>query len=161
MILKPARLITVTAAALVVFGLTATAQNKDPFVGTWKLNLAKSKYSPGPAPKATTSTYAAAGKGYKVSVKTEPATGPAQEWSYTTDLDGKDAKVTGNNPNADTMAAKRIDAHTLEIVSKKGGTITATQKNVVSADGKTRTVTTTGTNADGQKVNNVAVYEKQ
>ena len=161
MIPKLARLVTLSAAALVIFGLAASAQNKDPFVGTWKLNLAKSKYSPGPAPKATTSTYAAAGKGYKVSVKTEPASGPGQEWSYTTDLDGKDSKVTGNNPNADTVAVKRIDALTLESVSKKGGTVTATQKNVVSADGKTRTVTTTGTTADGQKVNNVAVYEKQ
>ena len=161
MIPKPARILTVIAAALVVFGLTVTAQSKDPFVGTWKLNLAKSKYSPGPAPKATSSTYEAAGKGYKVTVKTEPASGPAQEWSYTSNLDGKDAAISGNNPNADTVAAKRIDAHTLEIVNKKGGTVTSTQKNVVSADGKTRTVTTTGTTADGQKVHNVAVYERQ
>jgi hypothetical protein len=157
---KPARIITVAAAALVVFGVAALAQNKDPFVGTWHLNLAKSKYSPGPAPKATTSTYEAAGKGYKISVKTEPASGPAQVWSYTTDLDGKDSKITGNNPNADTAAAKRIDALTLEIVNKKGGKVMSTQKNVVSADGKTRTVTTDGTGADGQKVHNVAVYEK-
>jgi hypothetical protein len=157
---KPARLITVTAAALVVFGLTATAQNKDPFVGTWHLNAAKSKYNPGPAPKATTSTYETAGKGYKISVKTEPASGAVQEWSYTTNLDGKDSPVTGNNPNADTIAAKRIDALTLETVNKKGGRVVATQRNVVSADGKTRTVTTTGTDAQGQKINNVAVYEK-
>ena len=157
---KPARIITVIPAALVLLGLTLTAQTKDPFVGTWHLNLAKSKYNPGPAPKATTSTYEAAGKGYKVSVKTEPASGPAQVWSYTTDLDGKDSKVTGNNPNADTVAAKRIDANRLEIVNKRDGKITSTQTNVVSADGKTRTVTTTGTTADGQKVNNVAVYEK-
>ena len=81
-------------------------------------------------------------------------------WSYTTDLDGKDSKITGNNPNADTAAAKRIDANTLEVVNKKGGKITSTQRNVVSADGKTRTVTTDGTTADGQKVHNVAVYEK-
>ena len=157
---KPVRVITVTAAALVLFGLTATAQSKDPFVGTWHLNVAKSKYNPGPGPKATTSTYETAGKGYKISVKTEPASGAAQEWSYTTNLDGKDSPITGNNPNADTAAAKRIDANTLEIVNKKGGKVMSTQKNVVSADGKTRTVTTTGTDAQGQKINNVAVYEK-
>jgi hypothetical protein len=139
----------------------ATAQSKDPFVGTWRLNLAKSTYSPGPPPKSTTSTYETAGQGYKVSVKTEPASGPAQQWSYTSNLDGKDSPITGNNPNADTVAAKRIDANTLEIVNKKGGKVMTTQKNVVAPDGKTRTVTTTGTDAQGQKVNNVAVYEKQ
>jgi hypothetical protein len=84
-----------------------------------------------------------------------------QQWSYTTNLDGKDAPVTGNNPNADMQAVKRIDANTLESVNKKGGKVTTTQRNVVSADGKTRTVTTTGTDGQGQKVNNVAVFEKQ
>ena len=56
---------------------------------------------------------------------------------------------------------KRIDEHTLESVNKKEGKVTTTQRNVVAADGKTRTVTTTGTDGQGQKVNNVAVYEKQ
>jgi hypothetical protein len=157
MISKLARVTMVLATGVLVL----TAQSTDPFVGTWRLNLAKSTYSPGPPPKSTTSTYEAAGQGYKVSVKTEPASGPAQQWSYTSNLDGKDAPITGNNPNADMVSVKRIDANTLEIVSKKGGKVTATQKNVVAADGKTRTVTTTGTDAQGRKVNNVAVYEKQ
>ena len=158
---KFARLTLVLGAGVLAAAALATAQAKDPFVGTWTINLAKSKYSPGPAPKSTTTTYEAAGKGYKVSVKAEPATGPVQQWSYTSDLDGKDVPITGNNPNADTVAAKRIDANTLEIVNKKNGKVTTTQKNVVAADGKTRTVTTTGTDGQGQKVNNVAVYEKQ
>jgi len=161
MIPKRARITMVLAAGVLTVAVLATAQPKDPFVGTWRLNLAKSTYSPGPAPKSTTSTYEAAGQGYKVSVKTEPASGPAQQWSYTSNLDGKDSPITGNNPNADTIAVKRIDANTLEIVTKKGGKVTTTQKNVVAPDGKTRTVTTTGTDAHGQKVNNVAVYEKQ
>jgi hypothetical protein len=153
--------VTIVLAGVLAVAVLATAQPKDPFVGTWVLNLAKSKYSPGPPPKSTTTTVEAAGKGYKLSVKVEPASGPAQEWSYTTNLDGKDSPITGNNPNADTIAVKRIDAHTLESVNKKGGKVMSTQKNVVSADGKTRTVTTTGTTAQGEKVNNVAVYEKQ
>jgi hypothetical protein len=94
-------------------------------------------------------------------VKIEPASGSAQEWSYTSNLDGKDTPITGNNPNADRVAVKRIDAHTLESVMKKGGKVTTMQRNVLSADGKTRTVTTTGTDGQGQKVNNVAVLEKQ
>jgi hypothetical protein len=152
--------IALTAAVIALMAVAA-AQSKDPFVGTWQLNVAKSKYSPGPTPKSVTSTYEAAGKGYKISVRNEPASGPVQEYSYTTNLDGADAKMTGNNPNADSIAVKRIDANTLETVNKKGGKVTTTQRNVVSADGKTRTVTTTGTDAQGQKVNNVGVFEKK
>ncbi len=161
MLPKSARLATGLAAGMLMVTVLATAQAKDPFVGTWKLNVAKSTYSPGPPPKAATSTYAVAGQGYKVSVKTEPASGPVQEWSFTSNLDGKDATISGNNPNSDTVAAKRVDAYTIEIVNKKGGKVTTTQKNVVAADGKSRTVTTTGTDAKGQKVHNVALYEKQ
>lgn len=160
MMLKLARVVLVVGVAAFAVGISATAQSKDPFVGTWRLNVAKSKYT-GPAPKSIVSTYEAAGQGYKVSVKNEPASGPVQQYSYTSNLDGKDVPVTGNNPNADMIAVKRIDANTLEVVNKKGGKTTTTQRNVVSADGKTRTVTTTGTDAQGQKVNNVAVFEKQ
>jgi hypothetical protein len=158
---KLARVAIVLGCGIFVLTALAAAQTKDPFVGTWRLNVAKSKYSPGAPPKSITSTYEAAGKGYKISVRNEPASGPVQEYSYTTNLDGADAKVTGNNPNADTIAVKRIDANTLEVVNKRGGKPTTTQRNVVSADGKTRTVTTTGTDAQGQKVNNVGVFEKQ
>ena len=161
MVLKVARVILGFVAVMLALSVLVVAQQKDPLVGTWNLNVAKSKYSPGPPPKSTTTIYEAAGKGYKVSVKQEPASGSAQQWSYTTELDGKDSPITGNNPNADTIAVKRIDAHTLESVNKKGGKMVSTQKIVVSADGKTRTVTTTGTNAQGEKMHNVAVYEKQ
>ena len=161
MISRLARLTMILATLALMGEVVTTAQSKDPFVGTWRANIAKSKYSPGPTPKSVTATYEAAGQGYKVSVRNEPASGPVQQYSYTTNLDGKDSPMTGNNPNADAIAVKRIDAHTLETVNKKGGKATTTQRNVVSADGKTRTVTTTGTDAQGQKVNNVAVFEKQ
>ena len=153
--------VAMVAAGVLAMAILAVAQPKDPFVGTWRLDTAKSKYSPGPAPKSQTAVYEAAGQGYKVTVKAEPAAGAAQEWSYTTALDGKDVPVTGNNPNADMIAVKRIDATTLETVSKKSGKVTTTQRNVVSADGKTRTVTSTGVDAQGQKVNNVTVFTKQ
>jgi hypothetical protein len=158
---KCARVTMALAAGVLVMAVLAAAQPKDPFVGTWTLDTAKSKYSPGPAPKSQSATYEAAGPGYRVSVKAEPASGVAQQWSYTTALDGKDVPITGNNPNADMIAVKRIDATTLESVNKKGGKVTTTQRNVVSADGKTRTVTTTGMDGQGQKVNNVTVFMKQ
>jgi len=151
---------------IVVVGLIATtawavAQAKDPFLGNWALNVAKSKYSPGPPPKSQTSTYEAAGKGYKISVRSTPATGAVQEWSYSTNLDGKPAKITGINPNADMAVTRRLDAMTLEVVYVKDGKETTRQRNVVSADGKTRTVTTTGVDGLGNKVNNVAAYERK
>ena len=96
-----------------------------------------------------------------MTVKSEPASGPVQEWSYTAAFDGKDSPVTGNNPNADAIAVTRINATTLESINKKGGKTTTTQRNVVAADGKTRTVTTTGTDGQGKAVNNTAVFEKQ
>lgn len=138
----------------------AAAQSKDPFVGTWVLNVAPSKYA-GAAPKSAQTVIEAAGTGYKFTVHQVPATGAARDWSFTTNLDGKPAKISGNNPNADMTTYKRIDARTLESVSTKGGKETTRQKNVVSADGKTRTVTTRGTDAAGQKINDVAVYEKK
>ena len=157
---KVARVTMILSAAVLSAVLAANAQSKDPFVGTWTLNVAKSTYSPGPVPKSITSTYEAAGKGYKVAVTNISGTGKV-EYGYTSSLDGKDVPVTGNNPNADTLAVRRIDARTLEMVSKKGGKVTLTQRNVLSVDGKTRTVTTTGIDATGQKVHNVAVFEKK
>jgi hypothetical protein len=140
---------------------TTTVAQTDPLVGTWTLNVAKSKYSPGPAPKSATTVIEAAGTGYRFTVKQMPATGAAQEWSFTTNLDGKPAKMTGNNPNADAVTYKRIDPSTLESVSSRNGKETTRQRVVVSPDGKTRTVTTTGVDGTGQKINNVAVYEKK
>jgi hypothetical protein len=94
-------------------------------------------------------------------VKTELGPGQIQQWSHTTDLDGQDSRITGNNPSVDTIAAKRIDADTIEMVNKKGGKVTTTQRNVISKDGKTRTVTTTGIDSLGRRVNNVTVLDKK
>ena len=84
-----------------------------------------------------------------------------RHWEFTANYDGKDVPVTGNNPDADMLARTRVNASTVKTVSKKGGKVTTTQTSAVSSDGKTRTVTTTGTNGAGQTVNNVAVYDKQ
>ena len=158
MIAKLDRVTMVLTVAVLAAAFVVHAQS-DPFVGTWKLNVAKSKYTPGPVPTSITSIYEAAGKGYKVTVTNVSASGTLK-YGYTTNLDGKESPLTGNNPNADTITARRIDARTIENVSKKGGKVTITQRSFVSADGKTRTVTTTGTDAQGQKVHNVAIFEK-
>jgi hypothetical protein len=140
---------------------TVLAQAADPQLGTWKLNLAKSKYSPGPAPKSATTKIEAAGAGVKVIVDQSPADGANRHWEFTANYDGKDVPITGNNPDADMIARTRVNASTVKSILKKGGKVTTTQTSAVSSDGKTRTVTTTGTDAAGQTVNNIAVYDRQ
>lgn len=148
-------------AAIVMMLLAATseAQSSDPIFGTWKLNLAKSKYDPGPAPKAVTLKYEAAGAGMKVTVDGEAPSGP-MHWEYAGNLDGKDNAITGN-PEADAVALKRIGPTTTEATLKKSGKVVTTNTRVVSADGKTLTITAKGTNAEGKPVHNVQVFEKQ
>jgi hypothetical protein len=156
-------LAVVVVASVVVLGGTAFAQSGTPTnIGTWKMNVAKSKYNPGPAPKSGTIKYEATGAGVRVTVDSVAADGTATHSVSTSDFDGKDSPITNNNPNgADMIARTRINANTTQSVSKKGGKVTTTGTYVVSSDGKTMTVTTTGTNAQGQKVNHVVVYDKQ
>ena len=123
-----------------VLACTVLAQ-ADPQVGTWKLNLAKSKFSPGPAPKSATTKIEAAGMGTKVVVDQAQADGTMRHWEFTANYDGKDVPMTGNNPDADMTARTRVNANTIKTISKKGGKVTTTQTSAVSTDGKMRTQT--------------------
>jgi len=152
-------LLAVAASVLIASVGSAGFAQTEPFIGTWKLNIAKSKYSPGPAPKSGMATISTAGQGVKVVVSGVSATEAKVQWEYTANHDGKDYPVTGN-PDADTISLKRINASSVETTQKKGGKVTLTNVRTVSADGKTMTVTTKGTNAAGQAVNNVQVFEK-
>src|ERR1700694_5908777 len=149
-------LLSVAITLAVAFGCTVFARA----VGTWKLNLAKSKYQQGQAPKSATLVYESAGAGIKVTVDQVPADGPAIHYAYTANYDGKDVPVVGS-PNGDTAARTRVNATTTKLVNKKGGNSLSTLTLVVSADGKTLTITTTGQDAKGQKIDGVAVYDKQ
>ena len=140
----------------VAFGGTALAQS----AGTFKLNLAKSTYQAGQAPKSMNVVYEAAGAGIKVTVDTVPADGPAIHYSYTANFDGKDVPVVGN-PNADMAARTRVNATTTKLVNKKGGNILSTVTIVTSTDGRTLTITNAGKDAKGQNIDSVAVYDKQ
>ena len=151
----------VVGVCTVVLAGTALAQAADPQIGNWKLNVAKSTFSPGPAPKSGNTKIEAAGAGAKLIVDQTTADGTARHWEFTANYDGKDVPIVGNNPDADTVARTRVNANTVQTISKKAGKVVTTQQSTVSADGKTRTVTTKGVNAAGQKINNVAVYERQ
>ncbi len=154
----------VVLAVGVVLGagvVDSSAQMTDPRVGTWKLNVAQSKYSPGPAPQSLMVKVEAAGQGEKTTTEFVNADGTRTTMQYTANFDGKDSPLTGSQLGADTVSLKRIDARTTERTDKKGGKVIQVLTRVVSQDGKTMTVTTKGTNAQGQAVNNVGVFEKQ
>ena len=148
------------SGVVLVAGLSSlSAQGVDPRVGSWHLSVSKSKFSPGPAPKSQTLKIEAAGKGEKVTSETISATGDKTVTEYTADFDGKPHPLKGS-PVADTVTLKRIDANTTERVDSKGGKTMTTYHRVVSTDGKTLTVTSKGTNAQGQATSNVVVFEK-
>ena len=147
-------------AVLVVATAAGGAQSKDPVVGTWKLDVAKSSYKPGPAPKSVTVMVEPAGKGIKVSVDAVNADGAPMKWGFTTQRDGKEVPVTGN-PVYDTATTTQASPTTGTTEYKKGGKVVVTSNLEVSADGKTMTLTSSGTDAKGQAINNVAVYTKQ
>jgi len=131
----------------------------DAHMGTWKLNEAKSKLAAG-APKNHTVVYEAAGDQVKVTVDGVNADGTPAHNEWTGMFDGKDYPLKGD-PSADMRSYKKINDHALEITNKKDGKVTTTGKIQVSADGKSRTVTTTSTDAKGKKMKNTAVYDKQ
>jgi hypothetical protein len=153
-----ARTLVLTFVTLVV-SVTVCLAAANQTLGTWKLNEAKSKISPG-APKNLTVVYTAAGDNIKGTIDGVDGQGKPTHNEWTGKFDGKDYPVTGD-PNSDTRAIKQIDDHNYELTVKKGGKVTMTGKAVVSADGKTRTVTVSGTNAKGEKITTTAVYDKQ
>ena len=138
----------------------AAAQANDPVLGTWKLNVAKSTYSEGGAPKSLTRVYTAAGKGYKFVAKGVGADGKATSTEFTMNYDGKYVAATGN-PAFDSIKVKRVDANTIEATQKKGGKVVSVTTRVLSKDGKTLTSTAKGTNAAGKAFTNVEIFEKQ
>jgi hypothetical protein len=152
-------LLAITAVASVLV-LGSIAQAADNQVGTWKINVAKSKFSPGPAPKESTLTIESQPDGLKFTIHGTDAEGKAVHIEFSPKYDGKDYPATGM-ANADTISMKKIDDYTIETVGKKQGKPMVTTTSVVSKDGKTRTTTQKGTNAKGQDVNNTIVYDKQ
>jgi hypothetical protein len=142
------------------FVLVGSLLAADAGMGTWKLNAGKSKFNPGPPPKSVTMTYEQSGNGVKRSGESVSADGRTSSWGYTANYDGKDYPVEGN-PNADTIALKQVNDRTVEATIKKGGKVVTHARRVVSADGKTMTLTIKGMNDQGQKVDNVQVYDKQ
>jgi hypothetical protein len=153
------RMICLLSLVMLFAAASACVAADDANMGTWKLNEAKSKFSPG-APKNTSVVYEAAGDGIKVTVDGVGTDGKPSHSEWTGKFDGKDYPVTGD-PTADTRSYKKIDARTLELTNKMAGKVVVSGKIVVSADGKSRTVSISGTDASGKKITSTAVYDKQ
>src|SRR5215510_4262889 len=136
-------IVTVLAVCLVVAAVALAAD--DPFIGTWKLNEAKSKTGDGP--KNTTVVYEAAGDSVKITTDGTDTKGSPAHSEWTGKFDGKDYSVSGE-PNADARAYKKVDDHTLTFENKKAGKVTLSGRITISADGKTRTVDLSGTGPD-------------
>jgi hypothetical protein len=136
------------------------AATATPINGTWKLNVEKSKFSPGPAPQSHTRTYAESADGVALSFSEVGADGSHTSGQSNYKYDGKDYPITGT-PNFDTIAVKRVDAYTSTSTQKKAGKVVGTTTRTVSKDGKVLTLTSRGTNASGKPYNNVMVFDKQ
>jgi hypothetical protein len=149
---------TIALTISLVFVSAALGFQNNPQMGTWKLNEAKSKF----AGKARNQTvvYEASGDQTKVTVDGVDENGAAVHNEWTGKFDGKDYPVTGD-ANSDARSYRMINKNTLAMTVKKDGKATVNGRIVVSRYGKTRTVTTTATDAQGKKVTNVAVYDKQ
>ena len=152
-----ARTLILTVAVFLAAVAVCFASN--PNMGTWTLNEAKSKFAPR-TPKNTTVVYAAAGDSVKVTTDGTDSAGKPTHTEWTGKFDGKDYPVTGD-PSVDMRSYKKIDDRTLALTNKKDGKVTATGRVVVSADGKTRTLTVTRTDSTGKSMTGTYVYDKQ
>ena len=150
----------VTTLLLLALAANVRAAAADQQSGTWKMNPAKSKYSPGPAPKSVTLKVDSDENNIKITVDGTNADGSPTHVEYSAKFDGKDYPITGV-PNADTVSVKRISATTIQSTSKKAGQVVMTVTSTVSKDGRTRTSTFKGKDPQGNDVNNVVVYDKQ
>jgi hypothetical protein len=148
--------------AMLAAGATAVsaATTADAAIGTWKLNIDKSKFGAGPAFKSQTRTYATADDGIKLTFSGVTADGASFSGESTYKFDGKDYPVTGV-PTFDALAVTRVDSRTVKSKQKKAGKIVGSTLRTVSKDGKTLTLVGKGTTADGTAYEQTLIYDKQ
>jgi hypothetical protein len=156
--MAPLFLAAVLTTAVPEIGLAQS----NPLIGTWKLNLAKSRYSGSPPPRSSTLTFAGEGDNLTNTAEGTDAQGQTAKTVFMHVYDGKPHPTAGVAGGIyDTTTYNRVDAYTVNFVRSKDGKAVQTGSNVVSADGKTFTVFTVGVGANGQQISSFAVYEKQ
>ena len=141
-------------------GLAFAAGASEAVVGTWVLNLEKSKFTPGPAPKSQTRTYAQTADGTTLTINGVGADGSTISGQSTFKYDGKDYAITGS-PDFDTLALKRVNGSTVTSVQKKNGKVVASTTRTISAHGKVLTLSSKGKDSKGASYHNIYVFDKQ
>ena len=150
----------VTAVFLCVFMGSTTLQAADNLAGVWKLNLAKSNYSPGPPPRSILAKFEEVPGGIKETHDRVDADGTKIRFEWVAKYDGKDYPVKGD-PSRDSGSIRRIDAYTVEITNRKGGKVMTVARITIARDGKSRNSDVTGVDGQGRQVHNTLLWEKQ
>jgi hypothetical protein len=147
-------------AFLLLASATLWAENAN--VGTWKVNLAKSKYTADhPAPKSLTVIFKEQPDGLILEAVGEDAKGNPTKVHWAAKFDGKDYPSTGGADGADTVNLKKLDDNTIETTNKKNGQVVTSVRSVVSKDKKTRTSTWTGKDSRGNSETWIVVFDRQ
>ena len=152
----------VSTVLVLMFSTPASAQLSPMRYGTWTLNVAKSKYDPGPPPMSQKRTEELVDGAMRTSVEGVDARGNRIAYRFVVPADGKDHPVTGVGMpyGSDAIAMTVVDPFRLDAVFKKAGTVMGTARAVMSKDGKTLTVVSKSQNANGQATNNVTIWDK-
>jgi len=153
------RAIAIAVVFCFAVAIAGLAHAADFASGSWKLNEAKSKFSPG-SPKSTMVVYAPSGDSVKVTIDGTGFDGKPSHTEWTGKFDGKDYPVTGDSHQS-ARSYTKVDAQTMKIEVKSGEKVVLSGNIVIAADGMSRTVTASGTSAGGKKYNYTAVYDKQ
>jgi hypothetical protein len=156
------RILALAAFTIFVSAIAGPVLAQSPALGTWKLNVAKSKYTPGPAPKSMTRTVQSAGDKVKYTFEGVAADGSKVAYTFTAAFDGKDYPITGSGSpgGADAIAFKQTNSGSYEAILKKAGKPVLISRVQVSKD--TNSTTISQSSADGKgTTNNQMVYEKQ
>ena len=152
---------TPVVPAFLVLAVAVSAQAPDPWMGTWKLNVAKSTFTGPPPFNSLVSTWESVGGGqFKQTQDAVDAKGQKSHQEIVLKFDGADYPFVGG-AQPTTRSYKRIDARTFEYVVKVNGKPVSNNLVVVAQDGKTRTITQTGTDGQGRPFKNVQLWEKQ
>jgi hypothetical protein len=152
------KLLKLSSLSLVLMALPLFAADSA-FVGTWKLNVDRSKFEPGPAMLFATVLIESSGKGLKTTASNADGKGVASDLMFDSPLDGTSSPVSGS-PVMDMISLQRMDDHTIAATATKEGKLVYADRRVVSADGQTLTITRDGTTPDGKKYRSTIILER-
>ena len=151
---------TLLASTVLILGAATAAGAPDPIIGTWKLNVAKSTFSPGPAVKSQTRHYVATPQGLLLTLTTTAADGKTNTSTMTFKYDGKPYPMIGN-PDFDSVSVTRVDANVTASTQLKAGKNVGSGLRTLAKDGKTMTFAQKGTHVSGVKYDDMFSYDRQ